>query len=104
MAVRAFPVIFARRVSVTAEFYESFGFERHVQLPVEGEPGYVGLRRDTYELAVVAAEWPLPDRPRRLAFETWRERGSWSWLPSLDLGSFVIVSQQNSVQPTCRCL
>lgn len=58
MAVRAFPVIFAQRVSVTAEFYEWLGFQRQFQLPAEGEPGYVGLRRDTSEVAVVAADWP----------------------------------------------
>jgi lactoylglutathione lyase len=56
--VRAFPVVIATHVSETALFYESLGFERHFQLPEEGEPGYVGLRRDTSELAVVAAEWP----------------------------------------------
>jgi lactoylglutathione lyase len=55
---RAFPVIFARRVNVTADFYQQFGFQRHFQLPAEGEPGYVGLRRGIAELAVVAADWP----------------------------------------------
>jgi lactoylglutathione lyase len=58
VAARAFPVIFAGRVSLTAEFYEWLGFERHFQLPAEGDPGYVGLRRDTYEVAVVAVDWP----------------------------------------------
>jgi lactoylglutathione lyase len=58
MAERAFPVVFASNVSATAGFYERLGFERHVQLPPEGEPGYVGLRRGGYELAVVADEWP----------------------------------------------
>ena len=58
MVERAFPVIFAERVSATARFYEELGFERHFQLPAEGEPGYVGLRRGSYELAVVSAEWP----------------------------------------------
>lgn len=58
MADRAFPVIFAEQVLVTARFYESLGFERHFQLPAEGEPGYVGLRRGSYELAVVSADWP----------------------------------------------
>lgn len=58
MTARAFPVIFARQVPTTVEFYEWLGFQRYFQLPVEGEPGYVGLRRDMYEVAVVAAEWP----------------------------------------------
>ena len=58
MVERAFPVIFAERVSATARFYEELGFERHFKLPAEGEPGYVGLRRGSYELAVVSAEWP----------------------------------------------
>jgi lactoylglutathione lyase len=70
-AGRAFPVVFAQRVGETAHFYERLGFERHFQLPEEGEPGYVGLRRDGYEVSVVAAEWPeqqyglaMGDRPR----------------------------------------
>jgi lactoylglutathione lyase len=55
---RAFPVIFATHVSVTAAFYEALGFLRHFQLPAHGDPGYVGLRRGVHELAVVDAEWP----------------------------------------------
>jgi lactoylglutathione lyase len=55
---RAFPVVYARDVSRTAAFYERLGFERHFQLPAEGEPGYVGLRRGAHELAVVDAAWP----------------------------------------------
>jgi len=58
MADRAFPVVFAKHVSTTAAFYESLGFERHFQLPPDGEPGYIGLRRGANEVAVVAAEWP----------------------------------------------
>ena len=58
MTTRAFPVIFAQHVSTTAAFYEQMGFQRHFQLPPDGEPGYVGLRRDTSEIAVVAAQWP----------------------------------------------
>jgi lactoylglutathione lyase len=57
-AERAFPVVFARRVVDVARFYEALGFERHFELPEEGEPGYVGLRRGAHELAVVSAEWP----------------------------------------------
>jgi lactoylglutathione lyase len=58
MSDRAFPVVFAAHVSTTAAFYERLGFERHFQLPPEGEPGYVGLRRGAYEVAVVASDWP----------------------------------------------
>ena len=58
MSDRAFPVVFAAHVSTTAAFYERLGFERHFQLPPEDEPGYVGLRRGAYEVAVVAAGWP----------------------------------------------
>ena len=58
IASRAFPVVFASQVARTASFYEKLGFERHFQLPAEGDPGYVGLRRAEYEIAVVAAEWP----------------------------------------------
>jgi lactoylglutathione lyase len=58
MADRAFPVVYAQKVTATVSFYERLGFERHFQMPPEGEPGYVGLRRGTYELAVVDAQWP----------------------------------------------
>jgi lactoylglutathione lyase len=55
---RAFPVVFASSVPRTTDFYERLGFQRHVQLPPEGEPGYVGLRRGGSEIAVVAQQWP----------------------------------------------
>jgi len=58
MAERAFPVIFAGQVTATAESYERLGFQRQYQLPPDGDPGYVGLRRGAAELAVVAADWP----------------------------------------------
>ena len=67
MAERAFPVVFATDVSQAAAFYESLGFIRHVQLPPDGEPGYVGLRRGASELAVVAAEWPAEQYHRPFA-------------------------------------
>jgi len=57
--VRAFPVVFARSVEATSAFYESLGFDRHFRLPVEGEPGYVGLRRDGHEIAIVTHDWPM---------------------------------------------
>ncbi|MFJ4778898.1 VOC family protein [Streptomyces sp. NPDC088762] len=55
---RAFPLIFAERVSDTAAFYEKLGFTRHSRNPPTGEPTYVGLRRGTAEIAVVNASWP----------------------------------------------
>jgi lactoylglutathione lyase len=58
MQERAFPLIFAERVSATAEFYERLGFTRLRQNPPEGEPTYIALRHGTAELAVVSAAWP----------------------------------------------
>ena len=58
MLRRSFPIVYARGVEASARFYERFGFERHFQLPPEGEPGYVGLRRDSGELAIVSDQWP----------------------------------------------
>ena len=56
---RAFPVIYTRDVTRTVEFYERLlGFERHFQFPPEGEPGYVGLRRDDADLGVVHESSP----------------------------------------------
>jgi lactoylglutathione lyase len=66
-ADRAFPVVFAAYVSATAAFYERLGFERHFQLPAEGEPGYVGLRRGAYEIGVVASNWPNEQYGRSVA-------------------------------------
>jgi lactoylglutathione lyase len=65
--VRAFPVIFARSVEATSSFYEGLGFERHFQLPAEGEPGYVGLRRGSQEIAVVTEDWPMQQYSRPVA-------------------------------------
>lgn len=58
MTARAFPLIFARQVSRTADFYQRLGFVRHTQSPQEGEPTYVGLRRGSAEVAVVDTSWP----------------------------------------------
>ena len=56
---RAFPVIYARDVTRTVEFYERLlGFERRYQFPPDGEPGYVGLRRDDADLGVVHESSP----------------------------------------------
>jgi hypothetical protein len=43
------------------------GFKRHFQLPNDGEPGYVGLRRGSYELAIVSADWPQQQYGRSIA-------------------------------------
>jgi len=51
-------VLYAADVTRAARFWERLGFERFYQLPADGEPGYVGLRCGTAELAVVASEWP----------------------------------------------
>ena len=57
MPKRAFPVVYATDVETTARFWERLGFARHVELKPDGQPGYVGLRRDDAELAVTAREW-----------------------------------------------
>ena len=60
MVSRAFPVVYASDVERAAQFWERLGFRRHVQLPAEGEPGYVGLRSgaSAAELAVTNGQWP----------------------------------------------
>jgi lactoylglutathione lyase len=56
---RAFPVIYARDLRRTVEFYERLlGFDRKYQFPPDGEPGYVGLRRDEADLGVVHESSP----------------------------------------------
>ena len=64
MALRAFPVTYASDVEAVASFWELLGFRRHVQLPPEGQPGYIGLTRDgAGELAVTDQQWAI-DRYR----------------------------------------
>ena len=58
MSGRAFPVIYAEDVALSVRFYEALGYEEHVRMPQDGEPGYVGLRRDESELAVVTLDSP----------------------------------------------
>lgn len=59
MTQRSFPVVFARRPRVLADFYRLLGFEQHFQSPPDvEEPGYIGLRRDGGEIAVVSQGWP----------------------------------------------
>jgi lactoylglutathione lyase len=59
MSLRAFPIVYASDVERAARFWELLGFRRHVQLPADGEPGYVGLRRGDpgAELAVSNGQW-----------------------------------------------
>jgi lactoylglutathione lyase len=57
MVSRAFPVVYARDVEGAARFWELLGFERQYQLPPGGEPGYVGLRAGTAEVAVTNSVW-----------------------------------------------
>jgi lactoylglutathione lyase len=60
MALRAFPVTYASDVQALASFWELLGFRRHVQLPADGDPGYVGLTRDGgAELAVTHKQWAV---------------------------------------------
>jgi lactoylglutathione lyase len=58
MPERAFPVVYASDVERSARFYERLGFEVHVRLPPQGDAGYVGLRRGSYELAVTTIGSP----------------------------------------------
>ncbi len=63
MALRAFPVLYAKDVEAVAAFYVRLGFEEHLRLPgQDGSAGFIGLRRDGAELAVTTE-----DSPRMLA-------------------------------------
>ena len=63
MALRAFPVLYARDVGAVAAFYARLGFEERFRLAGEdGQAGYIALRRDGAELAVTTE-----DSPRTLA-------------------------------------
>lgn len=54
---RAFPVTCAlTEVSRSAQFWQRVGFERFLALP-PGEPQYIGLRRGTSEIALMAWDW-----------------------------------------------
>jgi lactoylglutathione lyase len=59
MALRAFPVLYAKDVEAVAAFYVHLGFQEHFRMPgQDGSPGYIGLRRDGAELAVTTEESP----------------------------------------------
>lgn len=54
----AFPVIYAGDVKAAVGFYERLGFEQQYQFPPDGEPEYVGLRRDAADLGIVHESSP----------------------------------------------
>jgi lactoylglutathione lyase len=63
VALRAFPVLYAKDVEALAGFYGALGFQEQVRLPApDGSPGFVGLKRDDAELAITTE-----DSPRMLA-------------------------------------
>jgi lactoylglutathione lyase len=63
VALRAFPVIYARDVEAVAAFYSQLGFEEGFRIAAEdGSPGFIRLERDGVELGVTTE-----DSPRTLA-------------------------------------
>jgi lactoylglutathione lyase len=63
MALRAFPVLYAKDVETVAAFYVRLGFQEHIRMPgPTGSAEFIGLRRDGAELAVTTE-----DSPRMLA-------------------------------------
>jgi lactoylglutathione lyase len=58
-SLRAFPVIYAKDVERVAGFYATLGFQEHFRLPgPDGALGYIAMRRETAELAVVTEASP----------------------------------------------
>jgi lactoylglutathione lyase len=63
MALRAFPVLYAKDVETVAAFYVRLGFQERFRMPgPDGSPGFIRLGRDAAELAVTTE-----DSPRMLA-------------------------------------
>jgi lactoylglutathione lyase len=63
MALRTFPVLYAKDVEAVAAFYARLGFAENFRMPSpDGSVGYIGLRREQAELAVTTE-----DSPRTLA-------------------------------------
>ena len=59
VARRSFPVLYAADVERVAAFYVRLGFEEHFRSPGEdGRPGFIAMRRDRTELAVVTEASP----------------------------------------------
>lgn len=60
MALRAFPILYARDVETLAAFYTALGYERATEVPGEdGEIGYVGLLRGEDHLGIATEESPV---------------------------------------------
>lgn len=59
MALRAFPVLYAKDVESVAGFYVRLGFEEHFRLADEtGAAGFIALQRESAELGVTAEASP----------------------------------------------
>ncbi len=59
VALRAFPVIYAKDVEAVAAFYVRLGFEEQVRMPGEdGTIGFIALRRGASELGVTTEDSP----------------------------------------------
>jgi lactoylglutathione lyase len=59
VALRAFPVIYARDVEAVAAFYEKLGFQEGFRMAAEdGSAGFIRLERDGVELGVTTEESP----------------------------------------------
>lgn len=59
MALRAFPVIYARDVEAVAAFYCRLGFDEGFRMAAEdGSAGFIRLERDGVELGVTTGQSP----------------------------------------------
>lgn len=59
MALRAFPVLYAKDVESVAGFYARLGFEEHFRLSDEtGAAGFIALKRESAELGVTPEASP----------------------------------------------
>jgi len=59
MALRAFPVLYAKDVERVAGFYAALGFEEQFRLPdPTGAAGFIALHRESAELGVTAESSP----------------------------------------------
>jgi hypothetical protein len=76
---RAFPVVIARNVGATADFYRALGFEQHLQMPAQGAADYVGLRRGTSDIGVVADHWPREQHAATFGAGVRTCRGASGW-------------------------
>ena len=57
MPLRSFPIVYVTDVERSAAFWEILGFARYHRHPDEGPAGYIALRRDGREVAVVDGGW-----------------------------------------------